>query len=940
MAAFFTARRGFHETATEAVLTIFAKGVPDESAVELVLDDAGRTLQGQISVPGRGQCRFKASLTAAVAQHVAVTVSTSRVKVELTMQKRTSGVWGSLGQLVMQEPAGAEAPPHSASAASAPPHCLVRIPLVGLQNTGNTCFMNSVLQCVGAVEELQLYFRTRRFARDVNTSNTLGLQGRLAHGYAKLLDHMLRRSSVPSTPGGSARASQAGSLAPRELKALMGLYQKRFDGTSQHDASEFLTFLLDGLHEDLNRIRQKPAYQELDSDDDEVEDNQAKIAKFWEWWQSRTSSAISDLFQGVIQVERRCVECGRVRKSFDACWNVQCELPRSSRNVGLGVIVTFADPRRQPLALGVVTLSTESVQQLTTKIATLAGIEGECLILADMFGGYIRHIKPSKAKATGVAETESKRWKDGMVIRGYEMRRPQPPADDTRSSSMTVCVVHMPPTERELLDSQLEVSDSDMSDPGRLKTLGNNLFKAGELALATDTYSRAIAALRKSAGTDIGERRDMLVSCLLNRSSCNLKLREMAAVLSDTTMALDILDRSDMSNEGDDSVERDRSLRMKSHYRRGQALAAMKCSDARAELLSAAKLGPSDKQVRAAYAATKQSAKAWEPYQSSFVRPHFVTIPVGNAAGKEMPIRDIYKQVWSSIAGEQEEVTELGISISVLHADDSSFPFACRDPHASARRVLDPVAMNSDSTVAIAPGSNLCVSWGATAWKKWHGAEAMARLSTDLSTLPSFQQLAEVGEQHVPRNAFDLRQWCPLQHVDSVAQARTCQSRVSSIYDCIRLHMGKEHMSGADQAYCNRCKQHQDSVREQRIAIAPKFLVVTLKRFGHDGHAADMMQRMFGGHKIGLPIELPLDGFDLAEFMAQGSEEPRPYDLIACVNHFGMVIGGHYTACARHGDNWYGFDDDDVSELAPGIICPPTGNTAGYVLIFRQRAPR
>ena len=340
---YITARRAFDESETIVVLTVFAKGVPDESYVQLKLDGAGQELEALITVPGRGVCRFTASLTAAVEEPVAISISPSKLKVELKMQKRSAGLWGSLGRLAMQEatepaassqrgsaePAarGGTEPAPRDTGTSAPPHCLVRFPLVGLQNTGNTCFMNSVLQCVSAVEELQLYFRTGRFRRDVNQENPLGMQGRLAHGYASLLDQMLRRSASSDTRGRpGSQLSQAGTVAPRELKSLMALYQRRFAGTSQHDASEFLTFLLDGLHEDLNRVRQKPEYQELDSDDDEVEDASVKITKFWDWWTARTASAVSDLFQGVMQVERRCVECGRVRKSFDACWNIQVRL--------------------------------------------------------------------------------------------------------------------------------------------------------------------------------------------------------------------------------------------------------------------------------------------------------------------------------------------------------------------------------------------------------------------------------------------------------------------------------------------------------------------------------------------------------------------------------------------------------------------------------------
>jgi ubiquitin C-terminal hydrolase len=45
------------------------------------------------------------------------------------------------------------------------------------------------------------------------------------------------------------------AVAPRNLKRCIGKYAPQFNGFSQHDAQEFLAFLLDGLHEDLNRVR-------------------------------------------------------------------------------------------------------------------------------------------------------------------------------------------------------------------------------------------------------------------------------------------------------------------------------------------------------------------------------------------------------------------------------------------------------------------------------------------------------------------------------------------------------------------------------------------------------------------------------------------------------------------------------------------------------------
>lgn len=46
----------------------------------------------------------------------------------------------------------------------------------------------------------------------------------------------------------------------------MGRFAPQFSGYQQQDSHELLAFLLDGLHEDLNRIRKKPYIQLKDAD--------------------------------------------------------------------------------------------------------------------------------------------------------------------------------------------------------------------------------------------------------------------------------------------------------------------------------------------------------------------------------------------------------------------------------------------------------------------------------------------------------------------------------------------------------------------------------------------------------------------------------------------------------------------------------------------------
>ncbi|XP_073888241.1 ubiquitin carboxyl-terminal hydrolase 19 isoform X45 [Macaca fascicularis] len=152
---------------------------------------------------------------------------------------------------------------------------------------------------------------------------------------------------------------------------------------------------------------------------------------------------------------------------------------------------------------------------------------------------------------------------------------------------------------------------------------------------------------------------------------------------------------------------------------------------------------------------------------------------------------------------------------------------------------------------------------------------------------------------------------------------------------CLNLFTRPEVLAPEEAWYCPQCKQHREASKQLLLWRLPNVLIVQLKRFS--------FRSFIWRDKINDLVEFPVRNLDLSKFCIGQKEEQLPsYDLYAVINHYGGMIGGHYTACARLPNDrssqrsdvgWRLFDDSTVTTVDESQVV----TRYAYVLFYRRR---
>ncbi|XP_021757775.1 ubiquitin carboxyl-terminal hydrolase 10-like [Chenopodium quinoa] len=261
--------------------------------------------------------------------------------------------------------------------------------LAGLQNLGNTCFMNSALQCLFHTAPLVEYF-LQNYTDEINKQNPLGMHGELAISFGDLLREMW--------------SSGRTSIAPRHFKGKLARFAPQFSGYNQHDSQELLAFLLDGLHEDLNRVKQKP-YIEMKDSDGRPDEEYAE--ECWRSHKARNDSIIVDTCQGQYKSTLVCPVCNKISITFDPFMYLSLPLP-SMTNRTMTVTVLYTNGVGLPMPYTVTVSKHGCCRDLIQALGTACCLKtDESLLLAEVYDHKIyRYMESAMESLSSIKDDE------------------------------------------------------------------------------------------------------------------------------------------------------------------------------------------------------------------------------------------------------------------------------------------------------------------------------------------------------------------------------------------------------------------------------------------------------------------------------------------------------------------------------------------------------
>lgn len=195
---------------------------------------------------------------------------------------------------------------------------------VGLHNLGNTCFLNAVVQILFSVPAISKYLLSHDWRSHINANNQWAafIPGLLISEFAALHQKY--------------RHCHLRSLSPTRFVNTVSLLtqssQHHFACGAQECADDFMQWLIDSLHEDVNSINQDPAAPQQQSN---VFYDKAVADSDWRKFLNSKDSLFIRTFFGQLSSSTQCNCCRFVATKYDAFSKLSIPISDSEQPISL-----------------------------------------------------------------------------------------------------------------------------------------------------------------------------------------------------------------------------------------------------------------------------------------------------------------------------------------------------------------------------------------------------------------------------------------------------------------------------------------------------------------------------------------------------------------------------------------------------------------------------
>uniref|UniRef100_A0A8K9XP23 ubiquitinyl hydrolase 1 n=1 Tax=Oncorhynchus mykiss TaxID=8022 RepID=A0A8K9XP23_ONCMY len=232
--------------------------------------------------------------------------------------------------------------------------------VLGLKNHGNTCFMNAVVQCLSNTDLLAEYLGLEQYKSDLGEVTT------------QLASLVRALWTLEYTPQLSV-----------EFKSIVSKYGSQFRGNSQHDALEFLLWLLDRVHEDESPVSGPAAAHQPGT----------------------RHSFVQDHFQAQYRSSLTCPHCLKQSNTFDPFLCISLPIPLRQTRC-MSVTLVFSTKGQRYLRVGLAVPLIGSISCLRAMVAEEGKTTPDQVVLSELYATGFQRSFSDDDDLTSVAESD------------------------------------------------------------------------------------------------------------------------------------------------------------------------------------------------------------------------------------------------------------------------------------------------------------------------------------------------------------------------------------------------------------------------------------------------------------------------------------------------------------------------------------------------------